>query len=164
MKPLPTALVLVLAFASAGCRAEPQMPMASAQAQAPQRAESGLQLVPLQIVSGSRRHDFTVEVARTEAEQAQGMMFRQGVAPDRGMIFPMEPPRRANFWMKNTYIPLDLIFVRPDGTISSIAAHAVPHSLAGIESTEPVAAVLEIGGGRSAELGIKPGDRVIWGK
>lgn len=89
-------------------------------------------------------------------------MHRQSLAPDRGMIFPYDPPRPASFWMKNTLIPLDLIFVRPDGTIGSIAANAVPLSLDPIPSGEPVTAVLEIAGGRSAELGIRPGDKVSW--
>ena len=91
-----------------------------------------------------------------------GLMHRQSLAPDRGMIFPYDPPRPASFWMKNTLIPLDLIFVRSDGTIGSIAANAVPLSLDPIPSGEPVAAVLEIAGGRSAELGIGPGDKVSW--
>ena len=91
-----------------------------------------------------------------------GLMHRQLLAPDRGMIFPYDPPQPASFWMKNTLIPLDLIFVRSDGTIGSIAANTVPLSLDPIPSGEPVAAVLEIAGGRSAELGIGPGDKVNW--
>ncbi|GAA4712840.1 DUF192 domain-containing protein [Sphingomonas lutea] len=116
----------------------------------------------LTIQSGSRSHRFTVEVARTAEEQAQGLMFRESLADDRGMIFPFEPPREAGFWMKNTLIPLDMIFIRADGTIARIAANTVPHSLEPVQSGEPVAAVLEIRGGRSAELGIKEGDRVDW--
>lgn len=78
------------------------------------------------------------------------------------MIFPRDPPGDASFWMKNTFIPLDLIFIRSDGTIARIAEKAVPMSLDPIPSLEPVGAVLEIVGGRSAELGIKPGDKVSW--
>jgi uncharacterized membrane protein (UPF0127 family) len=78
------------------------------------------------------------------------------------MIFPMNPPRPASFWMKNTVISLDLIFIRPDGTIARIAAEAVPYSLEPIDSGEPVSAVLEIAGGRAAELGISEGDKVRW--
>lgn len=89
-------------------------------------------------------------------------MHRQSVAPDRGMLFPYNPPQTASFWMKNTLIPLDLIFIRPDGTIGRIADNAVPLSLEPIPSLEPVSAVLEIAGGRAAELGITPGDRVSW--
>ena len=116
----------------------------------------------LTIRSGARDHRFTVEVARTGEEQAQGLMFRDSLAPDRGMLFPMDPPREASFWMKNTLIPLDIIFIRADGTIARIGANTVPHSLDPVASLEPVAAVLEIRGGRSAELGIREGDRVDW--
>lgn len=119
-------------------------------------------LVPLTITSGKREYAFKVEVARTEAEQARGLMFRTRLGADRGMIFPMRPERFASFWMKNTLIPLDMIFIRGDGTIASIAARAVPQSLAPVSSFEPVAAVLEIEGGRAALLGLKPGDRVTW--
>ena len=89
-------------------------------------------------------------------------MNRQSLAPDHGMIFPYDPPRDASFWMKNTLIPLDIIFIRPDRTIARIAAQTVPLSLDPVASLEPISAVLEIGGGRAAELGIQPGDRVAW--
>ena len=91
------------------------------------------------------------------------MMFRRSVAPDRGMIFPYSPPQIVGFWMKNTLIPLDMIFIRADGTIARIAANTVPHSLESVGVAEPVAAVLEIAGGRAAELAIKEGDTVSWG-
>ena len=103
-----------------------------------------------------------MEVARTQEEQATGLMNRQSLAADRGMIFPYEPPRDASFWMKNTLIPLDMIFVRADGSIANIAENTVPLSLEPEMSEGPVGAVLEIAGGRSAELGIKPGDKVAW--
>jgi len=89
-------------------------------------------------------------------------MHRQSLAPDAGMIFPYDPPQPASFWMKNTIIPLDIIFIRQDGTIARIAANTTPYSLEPVPSLEPVAAVLEIAGGRSAELGIAVGDRVSW--
>ena len=128
-----------------------------------ERSAAGLEQVPLTIASaGGRTHRFTVEVAKSPEEQAQGLMNRSLLAADKGMVFPMEPPRPASFWMKNTLIPLDIIFVRPDGTISSIAENTVPLSLDPVVSTEPVKAVLEIPGGRSAELGIKAGDKVSW--
>jgi uncharacterized membrane protein (UPF0127 family) len=109
----------------------------------------------------SKVHSFTVEVAATEAQQARGLMFRSSLAPDAGMIFPMRPPRMASFWMKNTFISLDIIFVRANGSIARIAANTQPFSLDPIESGEPVAAVLEIAGGRAAALGIREGDRVV---
>ena len=122
-------------------------------------AQSTVQLV---ISSPTKSHRFQVEVARSEAEQQRGLMFRERLAPDRGMIFPMSPPRFASFWMKNTVIPLDMIFIREDGSIAKIAADTVPYSLAPVPSDEPVVAVLEIAGGRAAELGIAVDDKVRW--
>ena len=89
-------------------------------------------------------------------------MHRESLAPNRGMIFPYDPPQPASFWMKNTLIPLDIIFIRADGSIARIAANTVPLSLELVPAGEPVSAVLEIPGGRAAELGIKPGDTVDW--
>jgi uncharacterized protein len=126
------------------------------------RAPSGLQLAPLTIRSSNGTHRFTVEVARTPDEQATGLMNRQSLAPDAGMIFPFDQPQILTFWMKNTLIPLDMIFIRADGTIARIAANTTPQSLEPVSSGEPVAAVLELRGGRSAELGIREGDRVEW--
>jgi uncharacterized membrane protein (UPF0127 family) len=126
------------------------------------RSPAGLEQVALTITSGKQVHRFTVEVARTPQEKAYGLMNRSELAPDRGMIFPMDPPRDAAFWMKNTLIPLDMIFVRPDGTIANIAANTVPLSLEPVPSDGPVKAVLEIAGGRAAQLGIEPGDKVAW--
>lgn len=123
---------------------------------------SRLPVVPLTVSGPRGRHVFRVEVARTSAEQAQGLMFRTSMTDSEGMVFPMNPPRDASFWMKNTVIPLDLIFVGPDRRILNIAASAVPYSLDPIPSAGPVAAVLEINGGLAARLGIAPGDRVEW--
>lgn len=112
--------------------------------------------------SDGKTHDFTVEVARTPEEQQRGLMFRQELAKDRGMIFFYEPADPASFWMKNTYVSLDLIFIRPDGTIARISENAIPLSIEPHLSIEPVSAVLEINGGLSAEYGIKEGDKVVW--
>ena len=147
-----------MAVALAACNAQPQ----SANAATENRAQTALQQVPLTIRSGAREHRFTVMVARSPGEQAAGLMFRQSLAPNEGMIFPYDPPQEVGFWMKNTLIPLDMIFIRADGTIARIAEQTRPHSLEPNLSGEPVAAVLEIRGGRSAELGIKAGDRVEW--
>jgi len=151
-------LAALIAASLPGCRSEPRGAGGAAAA----TAESGLALVPLRIRSGRAVHAFTVEVARTEDEQAQGLMFRDSLAPDRGMIFPFATPRPASFWMKNTFIPLDMIFIRADGTIARIADNTIPQSLDQVEVGEPVAAVLEIAGGRAAELGIQEGDRASW--
>jgi len=145
-----------MALSSAACQPQGEQPQM-------ERSVAGLEQAPLSITTAAgKTHHFTVEVARTAEEQAQGLMNRQSLGPDRGMIFPMDPPRDASFWMKNTLIPLDLIFVRADGTIARIEENAVPLSLEPIMSMEPVAAVLELAGGRSAELGIRAGDRVNW--
>jgi len=87
-------------------------------------------------------------------------MFRKTLAPDAGMLFDFHNDVMTAFWMKNTILPLDIIFVRADGTISSIAANAVPFSEASIPSSEPIRAVLEINAGRAKALGIEPGDKV----
>jgi uncharacterized protein len=125
-------------------------------------ARSGLELIPLEIRSQGRTHRFQVEVARSDEEQRQGLMFREKLGPGEGMLFPFPQPRPAHFWMKNTLIPLDMIFVRADGSIARIAVNTVPHSLELVGVEEPVTAVLEIAGGRSVELGIDEGGRVSW--
>jgi len=121
-------------------------------------------VVTVQTRGGPRQ--FRVEVARTPAEQERGLMFRTNIPADGGMIFTPYPavgrPREASFWMKNTPTPLDIIFIRSNGTIASIAANAVPFSETSVRSGEPVRAVLEILGGKAAELGIAPGDKVSW--
>jgi uncharacterized protein len=119
---------------------------------------------PLTVRSGGKVHRFKIMMALTPAEQEVGMMWQLKVAPHAGMLFPFPKPRPAAFWMRNTLVPLDIIFIRKDGQIANIAAQARPQSLDPIASAGPVAAVLEIAGGRAAELGIQPGDRVIWGR
>ena len=108
-------------------------------------------------------HRFAIEVARTRQEQEKGLMFRKELKPDGGMLFPMDPPRTASFWMKDTLIPLDMLFIHTDGTIAFIQAQAQPYSRIPVSAGIPVAAVLELRGGRAAELGIGEGDRLSWG-
>jgi uncharacterized membrane protein (UPF0127 family) len=126
------------------------------------QSAAGLQQVTLCVTSAAKTHSFTVEAARTSAEQARGLMFRTELADNMGMIFPFPQPRVASFWMKNTVIPLDIIFVRADGTIESIADNTVPYSTTPVVSGEPVSAVLELRGGLATELGIVSGDKVQW--
>lgn len=126
----------------------------------PAWAES-LETSELTIASGEKEHAFTVELAVTSEEQAQGLMYRRKLAADAGMLFPFAPDQEAAFWMKNTYIPLDMLFVAADGRIVNIAERTVPLSLTALYSEGPVRAVLELNGGTSARLGIHPGDRVI---
>jgi hypothetical protein len=122
-------------------------------------------VVPLTIeTAGGRRHTYRVEVAATSAQQAHGMMYRTRMDPMTGMLFPLDPPRTASFWMENTLIPLDLLFIGSDGRIRNIVAGAVPRSRAPLSSVGPVAAVLELAGGEAERIGARPGDRVSWGK
>ena len=123
--------------------------------------------IELTIQSAGGAHLFRVEVARTFPEQARGLMFRTDIPADGGMLFSPYPalggpPREASFWMENTPSPLDIFFIRPNGTIAKIAANAEPYSQERLLSGEPVNAVLEINGGRAAALGIAVGDKVSW--
>lgn len=144
----------------AACRAGE--PAADLGGQPGQEAAARLPTVELIAETASGRHPFIVEVARSPGEQARGLMFRDHLAPDRGMLFPFDPPSPASFWMKNTLIPLDMIFIRADGTVARIAENTVPQSLESVESGEPVSAVLEIAGGRARQIGLRPDDRISW--
>lgn len=152
MRPFLTFAVLALAACSA------TKPVEKEAGKGTESAPS----IPLTIRSGSKVHRFKVEVARTPEEQAKGLMFRKELPADVGMLFPFDPPQVASFWMKNTVIPLDMIFIRPDGTIAHIAANTEPYSLVPVSSGQINSAVLEIAGGRAAELGIKEDDVVRW--
>ena len=107
---------------------------------------------------------FKVWIANTPARQVQGLMFVRDLPADQGMIFPMHPPRVAEFWMANTYIPLDMLFVAPDGHIEKITANAKPFSLKTISSGAPVEAVIEIRGGEAKKLGITVGSLARWAR
>jgi len=124
-------------------------------------AQSGLPTTPLTIHSSNGNHRFTVEIARTREQQMTGLMFRRSLPADRGMIFPFGRAIPASFWMHNTLIPLDMIFIRADGTIARITT-AKARDDSPVPAGEPVVAVLELRGGRTAELGIWEGDRVEW--
>ena len=106
------------------------------------------------------RHVFQVEVARTPDLRSQGLMYRKSMPADRGMLFDFERVEPVSMWMKNTYISLDMLFIRPDGTIARIAANTEPLSTRTVSSGEPVLSVLELNAGSAARLGIRPGDRV----
>jgi uncharacterized protein len=115
----------------------------------------------LTIVSATGRHRFKVEVAETPAQMEQGLMFRRSLAPDAGMLFDYKQPTVATMWMRNTLIPLDMLFVDGEGHIVNIHERAVPESLDVIAAAAPVRAVIELNGGTAERLGIKPGDQVI---
>lgn len=103
---------------------------------------------------------FRVELAADDLSRARGMMFRTSLAPDAGMLFDFKTETPASFWMRNTLIPLDMLFIKADGRILNIRERAIPHDETGVPSAGPVQAVLELNGGTVARLGIKPGDRV----
>jgi uncharacterized protein len=114
----------------------------------------------LEIVSKSGVHAFAVEIASNDEERARGLMFRKELPEGRGMLFDFYRDRPVKFWMHNTYIPLDMIFIRGDGSILSIAENTKPLSDDLIPSGGPVRAVLEVIGGTAHKLGIAPGDQV----
>ncbi len=117
---------------------------------------------PLTIVTASGQHNFSVEVATTPAQMEQGLMFRRSLAADAGMLFDYRVPSMAMMWMKNTLIPLDMLFVDERGHIVNIHERAVPGSLDTIAAAAPVRAVIELNGGTASRLGIRPGDRVVF--
>ncbi len=162
------AATLCLALLAGGCRASSDTGAGAADAglvtdQPARHAVSGLPLADLQITTADNRtHNFRVEMAKTGEEQAQGLMFRTALGDGEGMLFPLVPPREASFWMKNTVIPLDIIYISPNRTVGRIAANTTPYSLSPISSMGMAAAVLELRGGRAAELGIRTGDAVKW--
>ncbi|MEZ5533760.1 MAG: DUF192 domain-containing protein [Steroidobacteraceae bacterium] len=114
----------------------------------------------LEISARGGTQRFAVWVADTRARQAQGLMFVRDLAPDAGMLFVAQAPREMSMWMKNTYIPLDMLFIAADGRIVRIAARTKPHSLDSISSYEPVTMVLELRGGEADRRGIQVGDHV----
>lgn len=114
----------------------------------------------LQISVGKKQVDFDIWVADTPERQSQGLMFVRSLPEQRGMLFVHESPKPIGMWMKNTYIPLDMVFIDAQGHIQQIVAQTTPHSLETIRSNQPALAVLEIGGGEAQRLGLKPGQRV----
>ncbi|MGE0258135.1 MAG: DUF192 domain-containing protein [Alphaproteobacteria bacterium] len=144
VRPLLVALLLLLAAAPASL------------AQALQTFPTG----EVTIESAGGPHKFTVEIATTPAQMEQGLMFRRTLAPDAGMLFVFKTPSKAAMWMKNTVIPLDMLFIDAQGRVINIAERRVPESLDTIGADAPARAVLELNGGTAQRLGIKPGDRV----
>lgn len=151
MRALFTALALSLA-----------MPLAACSGGADAAADSA-PTIPLTIAAADGTvHRFAVEVARSEEEQRKGLMFRTELPAGTGMLFPFPKPRIASFWMKDTLIPLDMIFIRSDGRIDRIAENMLPESLEPVVSGGEVAAVLEVAGGTAADLGLDEDAKVTW--
>ena len=123
-------------------------------------AAETFQVGTIEIQSGAERHQFQVELAVTNAQHRQGLMHRLTLGENKGMLFLYAPPQRIWMWMKDTYIPLDMLFIRPDGTIAAIAEDTIPLSLTPIGPDVYVNGVLEVLAGTSERLGLRPGDRV----
>lgn len=149
MRAILTALALSLALPMAACSSDAS-------------EEASAATIPVTINAAGKAHVFNVEVARTDEEQDRGLMFRTSLPADGGMIFPFKKPRIGIFWMKNTPIPLDMIFIRADGSIDRIAENTIPESLEPVVSGGEVSAVLELAGGTAARLGIDETAKVTW--
>jgi len=122
----------------------------------------GAELKTLEIASKSGVHVFAVEIADTDASREKGLMFRKSLPEGQGMLFDFHEEQPVGFWMQNTYIPLDMIFIRGDGSILRIAENTEPLSTRIIPSGGPVRAVLELIGGSARKFGIAPGDKVAF--
>lgn len=154
------AFAVALLVAMPGCNA-------STDAATSANSQAAKTLVPVSIrTADGKTHKFNAEVAATIDAQARGLMYRTDLGSQSAMLFapypPEGPPRAASFWMKNTPTSLDIVFIRADGSIATIAENTTPFSTDPIPSGEPVAAVLEVVAGRTAELGISEEDRVSW--
>jgi uncharacterized membrane protein (UPF0127 family) len=139
------AILAVCALLAACTRSEPQ---------------AGLPTSKIVIATQKGPVAFNVEVASDSDSQDKGLMYRTALAADAGMLFDFHQPSLVVFWMKNTPLSLDMLFIRADGTVSTIASNTVPYSEDKIPASEPVRAVLEINGGQATALGIRPGDKV----
>jgi uncharacterized membrane protein (UPF0127 family) len=122
--------------------------------------QAGLPVETITIDTKKGPHSFSVEVAGDNESRERGLMYRMKMAPDAGMLFDFHTPQLVSFWMENTVLPLDMLFVRADGTIARIKANATPYSRETIPSGEPVETVIELNAGRAAALGIVEGARV----
>lgn len=143
----------VAVFAAAARDWTPREPLDPTKAQT-------LPTAPLSIVSGTERHTFVVELADEDAERGIGLMHRPHMDAGHGMLFDFQRPRRVNFWMRNTFIALDMLFLRSDGEVVSIVEDVQPHSEDTVGPNRPVRAVLELNAGTVKKLGLKIGDRV----
>lgn len=160
---LPSALLASFALVLAGCGAAE--PVSDAQADdtadaATTHPISGLEIIPVTIVTEQGPIPFKAELAAKQDAQTRGLMFRTELADDEGMLFPSDPPEVRSFWMRNTPLSLDVIFVGTDGRILNIAENTEPYSLESLKSDGLSTAVFEVRGGLSKERGIAPGDAV----
>lgn len=170
ISPLPLALPLLLSVLLIGCSTPDGPPPPGEEAAVPTETKEDVitlsgpgQLLPVVATAEIKGETFQLEVAQTRQEQALGLMFRSELPTDRGMLFPFSTPRRTNFWMKDVPVPLDMVFLR-NGEVVYIAAEAAPCAAEPCPTYGPteeiVDQVLELRGGRAAELGLEVGDRV----
>ncbi len=157
---LPMA-ALMLAVAACSPQAAEQVPQQTSAASATVDPESGLEVIPVTVTTSTGTHTFQAEVAATREQQNRGMMFRNEMGADEAMLFPYEQPDMLSFWMRNTVLPLDIIFIDEDRKVINIA-DGIPYNEESVFSDREAIAVLELIGGRSEELGIAPGDSVEW--
>jgi len=140
----------------------PSPPPAASRSPAPEHTALLGQMLPITAEATIAGEVIHLEVANTAYEQAIGLMYRAELADDRGMLFPFDPPRRVNFWMKNVHIPLDMVFLK-EGQVVAITANAPPCTVVNCPlygPTQPVDQVLELRGGRAAELNLQVGDTI----
>lgn len=162
--PRRSLIALAVALGLSACAAAPPPARAEIQRQDPDHCQGQAVLTPLQpltIATARGPAKFKVEMADNDLKREYGLMCRKTLAPDRGMLFDFGGPSEdVAFWMRNTLIGLDIIYIRPDGTILSIARQAKPLDERPLPAGGTIRAVLEIPGGRAAQLGLQPGDRV----
>lgn len=156
MKPLPVGILFAILLLLAFTPCSPNEDMART-GRPPTEPTPPSELL---IKSGKRVHRFEVEVAKTTAEQQRGLMFRNNLPANGGMLFVFQREWQASVWMKNTLIPLDILFIAADGRIVRIVRDAMPRSKTIISADRPVKGVLEINGGLTRKLRIETGDRV----
>ena len=130
-------------------------------AQSAPRPFADLPLAEIQVITTSGRHDFKVWIADNDQSREHGLMFVRELPAGHGMLFLFDRPRFASFWMKNTYLSLDLVFIGPDGVVVNVARDALPLSLKPIESVAPVTGVLELVAGTAARIRLTAGDRIV---
>ncbi len=147
-----------------GATARAQTPVAATPvaADSARHPVSGLEVIDLVVERGEKKLPFKVELAASPEAQSKGLMFRTELGDDEGMLFPSPVPEPRSFWMKNTPLSLDIIFVGADGRITNIEDNTVPYSLDPVQSSGFAIAVLELRAGRAKELGIVAGDMVTW--
>ena len=158
------AMAVLLASCSGQAAEQSAEPTTAATAEANSAAThptSGLQVIPVTITTDSGTHTIRAELAASPEEQRRGLMYRTAMGPDEGMLFPYAQPQPLSFWMHNTVLPLDLVFIDADRRVINVG-RGEPYNETSIVSERPGIAVLELNAGRAEELGIVPGTSVAW--